>query len=146
MNLAPNSIANISIFIYLCEAYLGIRPNLKVFRYFYKMVRSRKLMAGPGECSLRLHEGKADEYIRMYSKSSWSSWKKSWFYMTVTKDDGLYFFDKRASEDIRWRSTVEKTGTVGRWIEAIQDLKRKGLTSWHVVRDFSMRRISPLKL
>ena len=42
--------------------------------------------------------------------------------------------------------TVEKTGMVGRWVEAIQDLRMKGLTSWHVVRDFTMRRISPLKL
>ena len=95
---------------------------------------------------MRLHDRKAEEYNRMYPKSSWSSWKKSWFYMTVTKDDGLYFIGKRANENIKWRSTVEKTGIVERWINAIQDLKRKGLTAWHVVRDFTMHRISPLKL
>ena len=31
-------------------------------------------------------------------------------------------------------------------VDAIQDLSAKGLTSWHVVRDFSLCRISPLKL
>ena len=53
VNLAPNSIANIGIFIYLCEAYLGIKLNLKVFRYFYRMARSGKSTAGSEECSLR---------------------------------------------------------------------------------------------
>lgn len=76
VNLAPNSIANISIFTYLCEAYLGVRPNLKLFRYFYRMVMGRSTVT-LGECTLRLHNGKADEYIHMYSKSSWSSWKKN---------------------------------------------------------------------
>ena len=146
VNLAPNSIANICIFVYLCEAYLGVRPNLKLFRYFYKMAICGKPTAGPGECTLRLHDGKADEYIPMYSKSSWSTWKKNWFYMSVTKDDGLYFAGKRAIENPKWRETVEKTGVVGRCAQAIYDLRSKGLTSWHVVMDFTARRISPLKL
>ena len=67
VNLAPNSIANISIFAYLCEAYLGVRPNLKLFRYFYRMAICGRPSAGPGECTMRLHDGKADEYIPTYS-------------------------------------------------------------------------------
>lgn len=35
-----------------------------------RMAGSAKLAAGPGECSLRLHDGKADENIQMYLKSS----------------------------------------------------------------------------
>lgn len=149
VNLAPNSIANISIFAYLCEAYLGIQPNLKLFSYFYRMVMGKsaaKSEAAPGECTLRLHDGKADEYIFMYAKSSWSSWKKYWFYMTVTKDDGLYFAGTRASENPKWKETVKKTGIVKRWADAIYDLRVRGLTSWHVVKDFTFRQISPLKL
>ena len=101
-NLAPNAIAIICIFAYLSEAYLGIRPSLRLFRYFYRMVMGRST-GTPGECTLRLHDGKADEYIDMYLKSSWSSWKKNWFYMTVTKDDGLYFAGVKANENPKWR-------------------------------------------
>ena len=111
---------------------------MKVFRYFYRMARSGKSTAGPGECSLRLHDGKADEYIRMYPKSLWLSWKKSWFYMTVMKEDGLYFVGKVVSENLNWWSTEKKEGWVGRVVDAIRDLSAKGLTAWHVVRDFSM--------
>ena len=63
------------------------------------MAMSGRSTTGPGECTLRLHDGKADEYIPMYSKSSWSSWKKNWFYMTVTRDDGLYFVGIKANEN-----------------------------------------------
>ena len=70
VNLTPNVIANLSIIVYLCEAYLGILPNLKLFKYYYKMARSGKSLGSPGECTLRLHEGKADEYIHTFPKSS----------------------------------------------------------------------------
>ena len=66
--------------------------------------------------------------------------------MTVTRDDGLYFAGIRANENPKWRKTVEKAGVVGRWVDAIHDLRIKGLTSWHVVRDFTKRQISSLKL
>nr|ADB85322.1 putative retrotransposon protein [Phyllostachys edulis] len=38
VNLAPNPIANLSIFVYLCEACLGIPPDLEVFSWFYMTV------------------------------------------------------------------------------------------------------------
>ena len=118
MNLAPNAIANLSVFVYLYEAYLGIAADLQLFKYFYRMAKSGKTMGTPRECTLRLHDGKADEYIRMYSKSLWSSWKKSWFYMTVTQKDSLYYTSKKAVENPEWRSSV-KEEKVGRWAEAI---------------------------
>lgn len=66
--------------------------------------------------------------------------------MTVTRDDGLYFAGIRANENPKWRKTVEKAGVVGRWVDDIHDLRIKGLTSWHVVKDFNKRPISPLRL
>ena len=66
--------------------------------------------------------------------------------MKVTRDNGLYFAEIRANENPKWRKTVEKAGVVGRWVDAIHDLRVKGLTSWHVVRDFTKHQISPLRL
>lgn len=34
-NLHPNSILAVSVFITLCEAYLGIQPHFNLFRHFY---------------------------------------------------------------------------------------------------------------
>lgn len=35
INLNPNSILDIAIFIHLCEAFLGIRPHFNPFRYLF---------------------------------------------------------------------------------------------------------------
>ena len=77
VNLVPNSITMLSVFIYLCDAYLGIPANLKLFQYFYGMTR----IAGvAGSCGLKLHDGKSKEYIQMFIRSSLPGWKKKWFY------------------------------------------------------------------
>ena len=34
-NLGPNSIIHVSVFIHLCEAYLGILPHFDLFRHFF---------------------------------------------------------------------------------------------------------------
>lgn len=34
-HLNPNSIVHISIFVHLCEAFLGIQPHFNLFRYLF---------------------------------------------------------------------------------------------------------------
>ena len=36
-HLTPNSILHISIFVYLCEAFLGIEPHFNLFQYFFHL-------------------------------------------------------------------------------------------------------------
>ena len=37
LHLHPNSILILSIFAYLCEAYVGVRPSVELFRSFYAL-------------------------------------------------------------------------------------------------------------
>ena len=37
VNLGPNSITMLSVFMYLCGEYLGIPADLELFQYFYGM-------------------------------------------------------------------------------------------------------------
>ena len=39
LHLHPNSILILSIFAYFCEAYIGIRPSVALFRSFYSLDR-----------------------------------------------------------------------------------------------------------
>ena len=73
VNLVPNSITMLGVFMYLCEAYLGIPADLELFRYYYGMTR---LSGIAGSCSLKLHDEKLMDYIRMFTRSSWLGWKK----------------------------------------------------------------------
>lgn len=36
-HLNPNSILHLSIFVHLCETFLGILPSITLFWYFFKM-------------------------------------------------------------------------------------------------------------
>ena len=36
-HLTPNSILHISIFVHLCEAFLGIEPHFDLFQYFFHL-------------------------------------------------------------------------------------------------------------
>jgi hypothetical protein len=45
-HLNPNRIQHIAAFIALCEAYLGIKPHFKLWKYF-SVVSLHKMRAGP---------------------------------------------------------------------------------------------------
>lgn len=95
VNLGPNSITMLSVFVYLCEAYLGIPTDLELFQYFYGMPQQAGIA---GRCSLKLHDGKSKEYIQMFTRSSWPGWRKRWFYWKVTSEDSLTFEGKAAEK------------------------------------------------
>ena len=63
VNLVSNSITMLSVFVYLCEAYLRILPDLELFHYYYGMSRQSGIVES---CGLKLHNGKAKEYIQIF--------------------------------------------------------------------------------
>ena len=142
VNLVPNSIIMLGVFVYLCEAYLGISTDLDLFRYYYGMTR---LGGIAGSCSLKLYDGKLREYIQIFTRSSWLGWKKRWLYWEITNEDSLSFVGKPTEKVPAWDSIPKDLGRITPFIQAITDLKEEGLTGWHVVRDFITRHISPLK-
>ena len=62
LHLHPNSILILAIFAHLCEAYIGIRPSVALFRSFYSL-RS----TAPGErlscVSFRIAPARSENYI-----------------------------------------------------------------------------------
>ena len=36
-HLAPNDVLHLSVFVHLCETFLGIPPSLSLFRYFFRL-------------------------------------------------------------------------------------------------------------
>ena len=64
-HLHPNSILHISLFINLCEAFIGIAPHFNLFCYFFCLKpfsgsRSPKVVGG---VYLQLRDGMVREYI-----------------------------------------------------------------------------------
>src|SRR6266540_3726247 len=61
VNLNPNSILQISAFIHLCEAFLGVCPHFALFHHLYALKASQKggQSSVVGGASLQLHSGKS---------------------------------------------------------------------------------------
>jgi hypothetical protein len=74
--MLPNAIAMLSIFAFLCEAWLGVEPYLDLWRYFYSgMYHGTNLFVGSVSFSYR----KKGEYIIFSIKSSWNGFAEKWF-------------------------------------------------------------------
>jgi hypothetical protein len=82
-NLHPNSILAVSIFITLCESYLGIQPHFNLWRHFFCL--KKKEGAGGSKIArgvyLNLHDGMKAEYLNVPLSSSTRDWYKKWFYV-----------------------------------------------------------------
>jgi hypothetical protein len=80
-HLNPNSILQISIFVHLCEAFLGVLPHFGLWRYLY---HCRPGMAGGqhqlvGGASLEMRRGRKTEYLEIPLKDSIKGWRLEWF-------------------------------------------------------------------
>jgi hypothetical protein len=80
-HLNPSSILQVSIFVHLCEAYLGILPHFGLWKYLY---HCRPGMAGGqhqlmGGASLEMRRGRKTEYLDIPLKDIIKGWRLEWF-------------------------------------------------------------------
>ena len=97
LHLHPNAILVLSIFAFLCEAYLGVKPSVALFRSFYALRNTAKTER-TGCVSFRIADGMGDIYIPM----AWSGerpvtavskkvddFRQKWFLISVPSQSSL---------------------------------------------------------
>jgi hypothetical protein len=62
LNLNPNGIFHVSVFVYFCEAFLGIKPHWVLFRKFFRVkpqpsANDPRVVEGAG---IQMHEDAAE--------------------------------------------------------------------------------------
>jgi hypothetical protein len=149
-HLNPNYILQISIFVHVCEAYLGILPHFRLWKYMY---HCRPGMAGGqhqlvGGASLEMHHGRKTKYLNIPLKDSIKGWRLEWFIV----ENHCKSLPPRSGRqpNVRTPSWVECPTslevTEARVLLAeICLLKERGLTAEDVVADFVFKNIQPLK-
>lgn len=82
-HLNPNSILHISVFIHLCEAFLGIQPHFILFRciFFLKLQPNKRNPCLVGGSGLQLRRSLSKKYFSLPFKSSNKGWHSIWFYI-----------------------------------------------------------------
>ncbi|KAI4983572.1 hypothetical protein ZWY2020_025438 [Hordeum vulgare] len=144
-NLPPNSILMLSTFAHLCEAFVGVMPDLDTFRHFFLLRTSDgKRVEVAGCSSFRMRPNRQAKYLPASFKSSFKPWRKLWLYARKGADDPG-FRGRRAVSRRDWSAEPEPSKKLKALLNRILELKESGLTASHVVGDFIRRRILPLQ-
>ena len=154
LHLHPNSVLILSIFAYLCEAYLGVRPSVALFRNFYSL---RCTAAGERTGCVFFHI--ADDMGSVYIPMSWSGdkpvtalvkkvgdFRQRWLLIGVKSP--CAFLDVPEAPPVKnshWCKSALRGANNAHLVGRLGYLREEGLTGQLVVADFVKRRIAPLQ-
>jgi hypothetical protein len=145
LHLNPSSIAFLSIFAHLCEAYIGVVPFLDLFRFFYEL-HWMETGRVSGCCGFRLHDGMKARYIPFQCHTSRTKWRSKWFYLELEElDPVLVVPEDQPKRQECWTSKPLLTPSLEAFLNVIGGLREQGLTEYDVARDFIARRIQSLQ-
>ncbi|XP_034587765.2 uncharacterized protein [Setaria viridis] len=145
VHLNPNGVLHVSIFVHLCEVYLGIPPSLELFRKLFRCkpqpsVHRTEVFGGAG---FQLRNSGA--YIEYTLTDSYGEWKKRWFYIG-NHDPRLPVVTGHAPKHAEnWVSEPKDTPELDHMMQQITELKALGLTGINVAASFLKRRVQSLQ-
>ncbi|KAK1661398.1 hypothetical protein QYE76_049557 [Lolium multiflorum] len=151
-NICPNSYLLLSNFATLCEWHLGIRPDIKLWQFFFRVKKETKdkAMLNCGSMTLMLRSG------RMYpphdSHESVRYWNAGWFYVKNVSvpnvHDGLPTFSNKPPEELASWSFIPSlalTPILEKAARRISWLVHDGLTGAQLTLSWFSQRIQPLR-
>ena len=82
-HLTPNSFVHLSVFVHLCEAFLGIEPHFDLFRHLFhlKSQPNSTRLDVVGGVGIQLKQGMDKVYIPYKLSQKVVDWKPKWFYV-----------------------------------------------------------------
>ncbi|KAK1609928.1 hypothetical protein QYE76_033601 [Lolium multiflorum] len=151
-NICPNSYLLLSNFATLCEGHLGIRPDVRLWQFFFRVKKETKdkAMVNCGSMTFMLRPG------RMYpphdSHESVRYWNAGWFYeknaSVPNVHEGLPKFVNEPPEELASWSFVPslaQTPILEKAAWRISWLVHDGLTGAQLTLSWFTRRIQPLR-
>ncbi|KAK1616213.1 hypothetical protein QYE76_021730 [Lolium multiflorum] len=132
--LTPNSILHLSIFITVCEAFLGIDPHWGLWRKIFYVKRHNDSNGPPVVGGVGFVVRKEVDYLDYPMKESVQGWRNKWFYLRDPSVSGrcsnLPPFDDKliAKPKKSWQNTLspEERLTADRLFDQIVTLKNTG--------------------
>ena len=154
LHLHPNAILVLSIFAFLCEAYLGVKPSIALFRSFYALRNTAK-KERTGCVSFRIADGMGDVYIPM----AWNGdrpvtavskkvedFRQKWFLIRVPSESSLLEVPEAPPvKNTHWSKRSLEGQAIADLVGHLRALREHGLTGQLVAAEFVRRRIAPLQ-
>ncbi|BAB64744.1 P0560B06.7 [Oryza sativa Japonica Group] len=123
-HLTPNAVMTLAIFAHLCEMFIGVRPSLRLFRWFFT-VQPVSPPSVVGGCYFQPWGPVLNRYIPCVLRKKWDDWKSDWFYTPLADEARLRLPSQPPAQASSWRAP--------------------GLTGAMVYGDYLRRRIAPLQ-
>ncbi|KAK1692511.1 hypothetical protein QYE76_009208 [Lolium multiflorum] len=153
--LTPNSILHLSIFVAVCEAFLGIDPHWGLWRKIFYVKRHNDSNGPPVVGGVGFVVRKEVDYFDYPMKESVQGWRNKWFYLRDPSVSGRCsnlppFEDKLIAKPKKsWQNTLspDERLTADRLFDQIVTLKNTGgltMCGTEVVSVFLQRRVQPL--
>ncbi|KAK1650865.1 hypothetical protein QYE76_068670 [Lolium multiflorum] len=151
-NICPNSYLLLSNFMMLCEGHLGIRPDVRLWQFFFRVKKEtkEKVMVNCGSMTFMLRPGRM--YPPHSSHESVRYWNVGWFYVKNVKvpgvHDGLPKFVNEPPEELdSWSfvPTLALFPILEKAAGRISWLVHDGLTGTDLTLSWFSRRITPLR-
>ncbi|KAK1652681.1 hypothetical protein QYE76_070486 [Lolium multiflorum] len=153
--LTPNSVLHLSIFINVCEAFLGIDPHWGLWRKIFYVKRHNDNNGPPVVGGVGFVVRKEVDYFNFSMKESVQGWCHKWSYLRDTPASGrrsnLPPFEDvlEAQPKKSWRNILspEESAIADKLFEQVVNLKNTGgltMCGTKVVSVFLKRRVQPL--
>ncbi|KAK1631530.1 hypothetical protein QYE76_005845 [Lolium multiflorum] len=153
--LTPNSILHLSIFVAVCEAFLGIDPHWGLWKKIFYVKRHNDSNGPPVVGGVGFVVRKEVDYLDYPMKESVQGWRNKWFYLRDPSVSGRCsnlppFEDKLIAKPKKsWQNTLspDEKLTADRLFDQIVTLKNTGgltMCGTEVVSVFLQRRVQPL--
>ena len=145
-HLTPHSLLLMSIFVHLCQMFMGVWPCVILFRHFFILVKSGRAKDEVGAYYFQMRSDLPTPYIPGLTGGKWEEWRKEWFIATAEANEHLVMpTEGPASDRASCRAKPSLQPDFDSVLGKIRSLAESGLTSLHVLGDFLKRRIVPLK-
>ncbi|KAK1606699.1 hypothetical protein QYE76_030372 [Lolium multiflorum] len=153
-HLTPNSILHISIFITLCEAFLGVSPNWALWKriFFCRRNGSHNVAYNIGGVVISIRS--TANYFDVKLPDSVQGWRKRWLYIREENhgcaEDNIPPFDGDETLSRSWdaEATEEErasTEALMTRIRELQNTRGKELSGIQIIVYFLKSRVQPLQ-
>nr|BAD10280.1 erythrocyte binding protein-like [Oryza sativa Japonica Group] len=143
-HLTPNAVMTLAIFAHLCEMFIGVRPSLRLFRWFFT-VQPVSPPSVVGGCYFQPQGPVLNRYIPCVLRKKWDDWKSDWFYTPLADEARLRLPSQPPAQASSWRAPVDLGDGYDAVLDRLAGLRSQGLTGAMVYGDYLRRRIAPLQ-
>jgi hypothetical protein len=151
-NICPNAYLILSNFVTLCKGHLGVRPDIWLLQFFYRVEKEtkEKSMINYGSMTFVLRPKRI--YPPISSHESIQYWNARWFYIRneIVPDShqGLPIFANNPPEELDSWSYIPNFAQhpeLEKMAHRISKLVNEGLTGMDLTLSWFTRRIQPLR-